>query len=76
MQKKIEVAVYMPDEEAKMFLLFQQHYPAISILLKSGALDVRNGSVVLHFSPEGELKAVNRADYLYSYQHGYPQPHS
>lgn len=76
MEKKIEVAVYLPDEQAKQFLLFQQHYDVLSILIDSGALDVRNGSVVLHFSPEGELKAVNRADYLYSEKHGYPQSHS
>lgn len=76
MNKKIEVAVYMPDEQATQFLLFQEHYDKIAILVKSGAFNVRNGSVVLHFSPEGELKAVNRADYLYSQQHGYPQSHT
>ena len=73
MERKIEVAVYMPDEQAAQFLLFQQHYDKISILIKSGAFDVRNGSVIMHFAPNGELRAVNRADFLYSREHGYPQ---
>lgn len=72
MEKKIEVAVYLPDEQAKMFLLFQEHYDKVSVLLKSGAFSVKNGSVVMHFDQDGSLKAVNRADYLYSQQHGYP----
>lgn len=70
---KIEVAVYMPDEQAQMFLLFQQHYDNISILLKSGVFSVRSGSVVLNFDIHGKLKTVKRSDDLYLHEHGYPQ---
>ena len=70
---RIEVAVYMPDAEAQQFLQFKEHYDKVTILIKSGAFEVRNGSVVMHFDSTGTLKAVNRADFLYSHEHGYPQ---
>lgn len=70
--KQIEVAVYLPDEQAKQFLEFQEYYDKIVVLIKSGALQVKNGSVVMHFDHLGTLKAVNRADFLYSHEHGYP----
>lgn len=72
MEKEIKVAVYMPDEEAAKWLQFQHHYDTISILLESGALEVKNGSVILHFDAHGTLNAINRADFLYSAKHGYP----
>lgn len=71
--QKNDIAVYIPDAEATKWLLFQQHYEIFAILLESGVFNVRNGSVALHFDPQGVLQAVNRADFLYSKKHGYPQ---
>ena len=64
----------------EQFLLFkeniaslQQHYKKILVLVKSGALDVRGGTVTLHFDPNGNLATVTRADGLYTSKYGYPQ---
>lgn len=71
MEKKIEVAVYLPDAEAKKWLLFQEFYSPFTLMLDSHVFEVRNGSVVLHFDANGSIQAINRTDYLY--KHGYPQ---
>lgn len=69
MEPKIEVAVYMPDEQAQKFLLFQQYYEPFSVMIDYGVFAVRNGSVALHFDSVGVLQTIQRADYLYSRKH-------
>lgn len=64
-----KIALYVPDEEAKLFLKFQEHYETFCLLHESGVFDVRNGSVTLHMDKEGSIKAINRSDVLYSERH-------
>lgn len=64
-----QIAVYVADEEAQKFLLFQQYYEPFTVLLDSGVFNIRNGSAILHFDNEGTLQAINRADVLYSRRH-------
>lgn len=64
-----KIAVYIPDKEAKQFLLFQEHYETFCLMLGHGVFDVRNGSVTLHMDKNGSIKAINRADVLYSSRH-------
>jgi len=63
------IAIYVPDEEARKFLLFQEHYETFCLLLESGVFDVSNGSVTLHMDKQGSIKAINRSDVLYSARH-------
>jgi hypothetical protein len=63
------IAIYVPDAEARKFLLFQEHYDTFCLLLESGVFDVRNGSVTLHMDKQGSIKAINRSDVLYSARH-------
>lgn len=63
------IAVYIPDEDANKFLLFQQHFEPFSIMLDSGVFEIKNGSAVLHFDSNGTLQAINRADIIYSKRH-------
>lgn len=65
MQKQIEVAVYMLDEDAQKFMLFQQYYEPFSIMVNRGVFSIRNGSASLHFDQEGILKNIERFDVLY-----------
>lgn len=69
MSEITKIAVYIPDEDAEKFLLFQQYYDTFSLLVENGVFDIRNGSAVLHFDKKGELLAINRADILYSKRH-------
>lgn len=64
-----EIAIYIPDEEAKLFLKFQEHYDTFCLLHEHGVFDVKNGSVTLHMDKFGAIKAINRSDVLYSSRH-------
>jgi hypothetical protein len=61
-----KVAIYIPDEEAKKFLLFQEYYDEFTLLVDAGVFKIRNGSAVIHFDKKGDIKAINRSDILYS----------
>jgi hypothetical protein len=64
-----KIAIYVPDAEAKMFLLFQEHFDQFNLMVNSGVFDVRNGSVTLHMDKNGSIKTINRSDVLYSARH-------
>lgn len=63
---KIEVAVYMADQDAQKFMLFQQYYDLFSLLLDRGVFNQSNCAISLHFDKNGDLQVIQRADYLYS----------
>lgn len=66
MKDKDIIAVFIPNEEARRFLLFKQHFDVFNILLDNSVFDIRNGSVALHFDSLGTLQTIQRADILYS----------
>lgn len=69
MSEITKIAVYIPDEDAEKFLLFQRFYDTFSLMVDSGVFEIKNGSATLHFDKNGELLAINRADVLYSKRH-------
>lgn len=69
MNEVTKIAVYIPDEDAQKFLLFQRYFNEFSLLVDSGVFEIKNGSATLHFNKRGELLAINRADVLYSKRH-------
>lgn len=69
MDEIAKIAVYIPDEDAEKFLLFQRYFEQFSLLVDNGVFNIRNGSAVLHFDKKGDLLAINRADVLYSKRH-------
>ena len=69
---KIEVAVYLPDEDAKKFLLFQEHYDLFSLLLERGVFEQKKASVILDFDHTGMLQSIRRNDFMYSRQFDTP----
>lgn len=66
MENKPTIAIYVPDNEAKQFLVFREHYDIFSILIEKKVFDTRNGSVALHFDNNGTLQSIQRADFMYS----------
>ena len=64
-----KIAVYIPDEDAEKFLLFQRYFDTFSLMVESGVFEIKNGSAALHFDKNGDLLAINRADILYSKRH-------
>ena len=63
------IAIFIPDEEAKKFLLFQEHFALFSTLLTAGVFDQKNASIVLNFDNNGVLQVIERKDRLYSRRH-------
>lgn len=64
-----KIAVFIPDQEAQQFLLFQQHFEPFSIMIDANLFSIRNGSATLHFDSSGTLQTINRSDVLYSRRH-------
>lgn len=64
-----KIAIYIPDDEAKLFLKFQEHYETFCLMQNHGVFDVKNGSVTMHMDKNGAIKAINRSDILFSARH-------
>lgn len=59
------IAVYIPDEEAKKFLVFQQYYEPFSLMLEKKVFEQKNCFVSLFFDQNAVLQTIERKDYLY-----------
>jgi len=66
MNEITKVAVFVPDEDAQKFLLFQQYYKEFTLLLESGVFGQKNATVSLDFDKDGVLKSIRRNDFLYT----------
>lgn len=60
------IAIFIPDEDAKKFLLFQEHYDIFTLLLEKGVFTNKNATILLDFDKFGELKSIRRNDFLFS----------
>jgi len=63
-----EITVYLTEEQAKQFVLFQRYYDLFDLLLKKGVFDQKKCAITLHFDHNGVLQTIQRADFLYSKQ--------
>lgn len=61
-----KIAIYIPDEEAKKFILFQKYFDPFSLLVEKKVFEQKNASISLHFDNQGILQSINREDILYS----------
>ena len=62
---KIElIPVYIPNEEATKFLLFQKHYELFELMEKIGALNVKYGKCVINFK-DGVVENVTKEEIVY-----------
>jgi len=64
-----KVAVFIPDQEAAKFLLFQEHFDVFTTLLESDVFSQKNATILLDFDYLGVLQNIRRNDYLYSRRH-------
>jgi len=60
------IAIYIPDEEAKQFLLFKEYQNKFCLLLEAGVFSIKNGSAMLNFDAFGSITTIQRADMLYN----------
>lgn len=61
-----KIPIYMPDDQVKKFLEFQEHYEIFKLLLDRGAFEQKNCTVLLDFDRFGVLKSIRRNDFLYT----------
>lgn len=60
------IKIELTTVEAIQFRDWQQFHSTFALLAKSGVFDIKNGSAVLHFDPDGNIKKIERADTLYN----------
>jgi len=65
----LEIKIFIPDSEAKKWLVFQEHYDFFNLLIERGVHEQKSASVSLHFDHLGVLQNIQRADFLYSKKH-------
>ncbi len=64
-----KIAIYVPNEEATQFLLFQQYYEPFNVIVNAGVFQICNGSARLNFDSKGKLSSIDRSDIIYSVRH-------
>lgn len=62
-----KIAIYIPDSEAKKFLLFQKHYDIFTLMLEKKVFDQKGATLILNFDKFGALRGITRQDVLYDY---------
>jgi hypothetical protein len=53
------IKVDLTEDDALLFRAFKEHQDNFSVLLASGAFNVRSGRATLHFNNEGVLDSVD-----------------
>ena len=58
------VAVYIPDAEAKKFLLFKQRFDVFTLLESEQIFDIQFGKAILNFKA-GILETIEKHEVVY-----------
>jgi hypothetical protein len=64
--EKNNITIFLNEEEAKRWLVFQKNYDLFMLLVERGVFDIRNGSATLNFNPTGQITTIQRVDMLYN----------
>ena len=54
-----KTTIFLTPEDAVLFIAFQKRFAFIKLLEETGALDLRNGSLELHFDHTGAISSVD-----------------
>lgn len=66
MENKVKIPIFIPDEEARKFIVFKKYYDTFSLMIEKNVFETKNGSISLHFDRNGILQSIQRSDILYS----------
>lgn len=61
-----KIPIYILDAEAKKFLVFQQYYEPIALLIDKKVFEQKNATISLDFDKFGVLRSIRRQDFLFS----------
>lgn len=56
-----KIAIFIPDDEAKQFLVFQKNYTLFQEMEKQQVFDIKYGEVTLHFQ-DGVLDFLTKKE--------------
>jgi len=59
------IAIYLTEEQAKLFVEFQRINKNIELLVNSKAFDIKNGCFVTHLDGNGNITKLERHDNLF-----------
>lgn len=62
-----EITVYLDEETAKKFVLFQKHFDVFNLMLERKVFEQKGATLLLHFDKFGQLRNISRQDVLYDY---------
>lgn len=63
MSKPIPSAVYLTEEDAKLFVQFQKRYAFMQLLDSIHAFDLKGGSITIHFDGIGQIASVEKKEH-------------
>ena len=69
MTKIDKIAIFVPDEEAKKFLMFQKYYEYFEmfmLLVEKGVFSQKSACIELNFDHNGVLQTIQRKDSLFN----------
>jgi len=60
------VTLILPPAEVALFMEFQKHHDKVMKLLTARAFDIKDGSVVIHYDHDGNIRKIDRHDAIYT----------
>lgn len=66
------IPVYMPDEEARKYLIFKENYNMICLLIEKNVFSQKSAAITLNFDGQGSLQTIERRDYLFNRRFEHP----
>lgn len=63
---EIPTIINLSDEDAEKFMQFMKHYDTFVVMLNAGVFDQKKATIALNFDHKGNLKSIQRADFLYT----------
>jgi len=54
-----KIPVYMDSAEIEQFKLFRQYQEKITDIIRAGIFDIKGGSAVIHFNPDGLIMRID-----------------
>jgi hypothetical protein len=61
-----EITIFLTEEEATKFVLFQKHYSDFMLMIEKGVFDQKNATIMLDYDSNGVLQTIRRNDFMYS----------
>lgn len=61
-----KIAIFVPDDEAKLFIEFKRHQHLFDLLVKKGVFSHKNAAVTLHFDQNGILQAIDKTEHMWN----------